>query len=221
METEVDDFLAHFGVKGMKWGVRKERTVASGGSKSTEKMAGKKTSAGDVPEKTRDKNGRLEKSKPEAPKTAKTMSDAELRSAINRIRMEQEYATLTKAPPTAKDKAKAAVEEILWDVGKKQTKSLLNNLATQQIKKASGLDTKDAKSDKKNDKKSGKKSDKTSDKGSDKTSDTSASSEKTSTSSKSSTTSPLRSAEYTRAKMDTEALLAELGTKKPIRELSR
>lgn len=35
MPNEVEDFLAHYGVKGMKWGVRRERDLSSGGGKQT------------------------------------------------------------------------------------------------------------------------------------------------------------------------------------------
>lgn len=36
MSTEVDDFLAHYGVKGMKWGVRRDRSSSSSSSARSE-----------------------------------------------------------------------------------------------------------------------------------------------------------------------------------------
>ena len=63
--TTSDEFL-HFGVKGMKWGVRKsEPWVSSTGVRSTKLKA-------------------------------KSMSDADLKTANKRMQLEQQYASLTK-----------------------------------------------------------------------------------------------------------------------------
>lgn len=64
-------YLAHYGVKGMRWGRRKGTSSSSDSSVKTAK-----------------------KVKPVTP-DVKTMSDKELREKINRIQMEQQYAKLT------------------------------------------------------------------------------------------------------------------------------
>lgn len=68
------DFLEHYGVPGMKWGKRKNRS--SGSDSSNVKPA------------------RTKKTKP-VKADVKKMSDKELRDKINRMQMEQQYAKLT------------------------------------------------------------------------------------------------------------------------------
>lgn len=63
-----DDFLAHFGIKGMKWGIRR----------SPEQLGRKSSSKSDA--------GKEDVSK---------MSDQELRSRLNRLQMEQQYKQLS------------------------------------------------------------------------------------------------------------------------------
>lgn len=64
------DYLAHYGILGMKWGKRKSRT--SGRAKSSKKKRAKKVDP------------------------VKNMSDYDLRQKINRIQMEKQYRQLTK-----------------------------------------------------------------------------------------------------------------------------
>ena len=63
---ENEQVIEHYGVKGMKWGVRKDRR--SGDYKSTKGLRGR---------------------------NPKHLSDAELRKTTNRIRLEKEYARLS------------------------------------------------------------------------------------------------------------------------------
>lgn len=73
--------LYHHGIKGMKWGVR--RTRAQLGYSSS-------------PRKTK-KQAQKVSSKQQRKEAIKKMSDAELRSRINRIQMERQYMQLTAA----------------------------------------------------------------------------------------------------------------------------
>lgn len=97
-----EDYLAHYGVKGMRWGRRKSRDTGeinvktSNGQTGTIKFNPKKV--------TRDADGGITvKSGREVKKMqkqaeaikVKSMSDKELREKINRIQMEQQYAKLT------------------------------------------------------------------------------------------------------------------------------
>lgn len=83
------DYLMHWGIKGMKWGVRryqnKDGSLTKAGRKryakleaEMEKLGGKKT----------------EDDAQNKPKKAKDMTDDELRSAVNRLQLEEQYARL-------------------------------------------------------------------------------------------------------------------------------
>ena len=72
-----DDVLAHFGVKGMKWGVRKQR-VTKGSSKSSKKS--------DVHEDYQHAHSRV---------SNKKLSNKELQRRVNRLNLEKQYGELT------------------------------------------------------------------------------------------------------------------------------
>src|SRR6478736_5087351 len=128
METQqVDDFIAHFGVKGMQWGVRKQRGSKGGSSTpAPAKAAPSKTNVKGSIKSAQDKHGRIKKGegpvqkKPETP--THHISDEELRQRINRIDMERKYIALT-TPAAKKSKGAAAAKfaaDILLDIGKQQ-----------------------------------------------------------------------------------------------------
>lgn len=115
MINRPDDYLVHHGVKGMKWGVRKDRSSGSKGS--TLKKAAKIISpvgyaAGKgIHKAVTSKKGRAARnvyrnmtgSKRSAAmtkyrkKNIDGMSDADLRKAVNRMNLERQYRDLTKA----------------------------------------------------------------------------------------------------------------------------
>lgn len=138
MTDKVDEFLAHHGVKGMKWGVRK--STSSGGSSSSESTSPKgrkSTEAEGVPKGSRASDGRIKKGeagKIIRPAQKHSLSDEELRQAINRINMERQYAQLTHKPGKG-DAAKKFVTDMLVDIGKQQAKTILTSVATKQVNK--------------------------------------------------------------------------------------
>lgn len=119
MAGSIDDYLAHYGVKGMRWGHRKNKT---GGYD----YVGRKV-----------KGGTLDK-----PDVSK-MSDEELRNRINRIKMETEYSQLTKRKPGKAEKfvknllKKRATETIdrLTQQGARQGTDMLAEKVKKELKK--------------------------------------------------------------------------------------
>ena len=94
-EENYDDFLQHYGVLGMKWGRRKARSNVSSNKK---------------PKST--KNTTTSKPKPKPKPPQRQLSDAELRAAVNRLRLEREYADLTY-----RASSRAKVENVVRTVG--------------------------------------------------------------------------------------------------------
>lgn len=90
-EENYDDFLQHYGVLGMKWGKRKARSNVS----SNKKPKNTKNTA-----------------KPKPMPTQRRLSDAELRAAVNRMRLEREYADLTY-----RASSRAKVESVVRTIG--------------------------------------------------------------------------------------------------------
>lgn len=80
--------------------------------------------------KRKKKSSSGDSSEPARP-DVKKMSDDELRSAINRIKMEKEFAKLT-APEV--NRGRKIVGELLLDVGKQQAKSYLNRQVEAALK---------------------------------------------------------------------------------------
>lgn len=90
-EENYDDFLQHYGVLGMKWGKRKARNNVSSNKK---------------PKNTKNTT------KPKPMPTQRRLSDAELRAAVNRMRLEREYADLTY-----RASSRAKVENVVRTIG--------------------------------------------------------------------------------------------------------
>ena len=102
-----DEELMHYGVKGMKWGVRRsqrqlDRAAGRKPSKSTTKRVNK------ISQKLEKKKAALEK-KERKKNPTKGMSDTELRETLNRMQMERQYTQLTK---TEKSNGRKAAETI-------------------------------------------------------------------------------------------------------------
>lgn len=119
--------VIHYGVKGMKWGVRKQRPTSSGKRKG-------KTNAQRIYERVTKKKT-AEKAKPAMTsrrKKASEMSDDELRKVISRMQMERTYAQLTTKEIS---KGRKFVNEVLYNSAKATATTYTTKAMTKAIEK--------------------------------------------------------------------------------------
>lgn len=104
-------FLKHYGVKGMKWGVRKARPTSGKkrGKTNAQRIYEHVTRKKETPKATTKTS-----SKP-AKHRISDMSDDELRSAINRMQMERTYAQLTSKEVS---KGRKFVNDVMYNSAK-------------------------------------------------------------------------------------------------------
>ncbi len=120
-------FLAHHGVKGMKWGVRKQRLREAGenwlrqGIKSgkdkpnvsrAEKITKETSRAFNEAAGAAGRMGDLRRKKDAKQSNAKKLSEKELNDAIRRMRLEREYNSLVYSAENGYDKAQSALSAI-------------------------------------------------------------------------------------------------------------
>lgn len=105
--------LMHYGVKGMRWGVRKDRHTA---------LRKKKKSTPDSRKKNEMKK---------AVRNRRLLSDAELKKKIERIKMEQQLKDLTDKEIAP---GKAFVKEVLANSGRKVATSLVTGAVLYGVK---------------------------------------------------------------------------------------
>jgi hypothetical protein len=100
-----DQFLAHYGIVGMKWGKRRAKSSTSSSSKNAPTPFKKDPNRDPPPAK-----GVTDL----RPKHVKRISDAELRQRLNRIQMETQYKDLIegKSNNAPQSKAKKALNHV-------------------------------------------------------------------------------------------------------------
>jgi hypothetical protein len=114
-DRTVEGILAHFGVKGMRWGVRRSRSQLDGGSDDHKNAVAARTKA--------KKGG------------TKSLSNKELQDLINRMNLEQQYKRVV--PPSAGKRILSGgarfAGEVLAGVGKQQVTKLASDQATRLV----------------------------------------------------------------------------------------
>ncbi len=95
--SAVDDFLAHYGVKGMRWGARGKKATKESPSKDS-------TTATTI--RARAKTSKV-----------KALSNAELQAAINRMNLEQQFKRLSVNEKPAVQRWMAST---LLEIGKRE-----------------------------------------------------------------------------------------------------
>jgi len=106
---EVDDILAHYGVKGMRWG---HRTTSPASEDHTRTAAAKSQAKTDG---------------------LKTLSNKQLQEAINRMNLEQQFKRLN---PSKTEKGLRFAADLLLGVGKQQLIRVVSDVAGKQVDKA-------------------------------------------------------------------------------------
>ena len=102
--------LRHYGIKGMRWGIRRKDPGTSGVNGNSQKKGGPKDKWGRSTKKTA--NTKYVRGL----KSVKTMSDAELKSRVQRIELEKQYNNLVKKDREALAKGANFVGGILANV---------------------------------------------------------------------------------------------------------
>lgn len=158
MENE----LMHWGIKGMKWGVRryqnKDGSLTPAGKKRYDKEMAKlkeeekiaknklKTQAklNKLDEKRKEvealKSGKpiVKKTKQPSKPSVKDMSDEELRQTVNRLLMEQQYAKLNPQQVSAGQKfVKKVMNDVVAPAATEVGKNVLKDAMTKAVKNAS------------------------------------------------------------------------------------
>jgi 2'-5' RNA ligase len=125
--------LTHYGVKGMKWGVRRAASPREAQAQSVVRSVGKT--------KVKATGGENQPAHIDAIKAATfkqklkksghaSLSNQELQDLANRLNLEQQVSRLMSTPTKATSPGKQFVAETLTGVGKQQTQRLANEAAT-------------------------------------------------------------------------------------------
>lgn len=121
MKPSTDEILKHSGVLGMRWGIRKGR--------SKDSVTNKKRRLSSTSEE-HDALNSLKKKK------GKELSDAEIKKALARLRLEKEYKDLTKREISGFEKA---AKGVIADAAKETAKKYTSQMMTKAVESLIGV----------------------------------------------------------------------------------
>ncbi len=113
-EQSIDDFLEHYGVRGMKWGVRRASSRSSGGKRTKKETA------------VRNKRQKLSKNR-------RTISDTELQKTISRMTEEKKLKALVSEDLKP---GRTIAKKIMSDSGQKVARTVISGAGLYAIKVA-------------------------------------------------------------------------------------
>lgn len=106
--------LKHFGVKGMKWGVRKDN---SGGAPAKKKGPSTDAQKAQAAQEKAKKHGQA------------SLSNAEMKHLVNRMNLEQQYSTIAAQNRTLTQKGLHFAKDLVVDTGKEVLKTQVKKTA--------------------------------------------------------------------------------------------
>jgi hypothetical protein len=128
------EILEHYGVKGMKWGVRRRSTTPTAVAVTTRPGKRVKTAGGKGQSASEDAVTAAVARQKAKKSTVDSLSNKELQNLVARMNLEQQYSRL--APVTPGRAATKFLGELLIGVGKQEATKLASDFAGQQVKSA-------------------------------------------------------------------------------------
>lgn len=114
MSDGTGEFLEHYGIRGMRWGVRRDNPSGGSGRTHSDDAARAATAHAKLKQ-----HG------------TKALSNEELRVLVDRMNLEAQFKRLE--PPSGKQKAGKFVADLLVSVGKQQATKLATDIAAKQV----------------------------------------------------------------------------------------